>query len=221
VFNRFGCTLEQVLKFKKLEEDVKKPNLHRETIEEKPEEEEEEEESKREDSIHNASLNLSVEEDELLKQQELIQKKDKLLALKNKLTTAIRKKEKVRFLSSLQIILKNLCLLLLVISAVFKSNIFSVLYVAMAGLYVFSPSLRVFTTIYFGLCLLFIQQYALSLLNLTSENNPMPFPTPFEKYPDYSKPPSDQPFPIPFYRFIPFMEADLNWALYFGMGISN
>lgn len=68
-----------------------------------------------------------------------------------------------------------------------------------------------------GLCM--ILQYGLALSNLTSENNPMEFPDPFNHYPtsqdDVGR------FFIPWYRKIPLLKNNFDWAMYLGMGISN
>jgi len=64
-----------------------------------------------------------------------------------------------------------------------------------------------------------ILQYGLAVSNLTSDSNPMEFPTPFNPYP---KDPKDEgQFFIPWYRKIPLLRDNFDWAMYLGMGISN
>jgi hypothetical protein len=64
-----------------------------------------------------------------------------------------------------------------------------------------------------------ILQYGLALSNLTSDNNPMDFPSPFDPYPKDDK--DVGRFFIPWYRKIPLLMNNFNWAMYLGMGISN
>ena len=68
-----------------------------------------------------------------------------------------------------------------------------------------------------GFCM--ILQYGLALSNLTSDNNPMQFPDPFNPYPKNSK--DVGRFFIPWYRKIPLLMDNFDWAMYLGMGISN
>jgi len=68
-----------------------------------------------------------------------------------------------------------------------------------------------------GICM--ILQYGLALSNLTSEHNPMEFPDPFKPYPKNSD--DVGRFFIPWYRKIPLLKNNLDWAMYLGMGISN
>lgn len=64
-----------------------------------------------------------------------------------------------------------------------------------------------------------ILQYGLALSNLTSANNPMDFPDPFNPYPENDK--DEGRFIIPWYKKIPLLRDNLDWAMYLGMGISN
>ena len=68
-----------------------------------------------------------------------------------------------------------------------------------------------------GLCM--ILQYGLALSNLTSGNNPMPFPYPFDPYPTSDEP--DGRFFIPWYKKIHVLSKSFKWSMYLGMGISN
>jgi hypothetical protein len=64
-----------------------------------------------------------------------------------------------------------------------------------------------------------LQYGGLAVSNLTSENNPMQFPSPFNPYPTTDK--DGGRFFIPWYRKVRLLRDNLDWALYLGMGISN
>jgi hypothetical protein len=64
-----------------------------------------------------------------------------------------------------------------------------------------------------------ILQYGLAVSNITSENNLIQFPSPFNPYQTSDR--DDGRFIIPRYRKVPLLRDNLDWALYLGMGISN
>lgn len=64
-----------------------------------------------------------------------------------------------------------------------------------------------------------IVQYGLALSNLTSANNPMDFPYPYNPYP--LKKADEGKFLIPWYRKIPFLKDSFPWQVYLSLGVSN
>ncbi len=85
---------------------------------------------------------------------------------------------------------------MMLISASYMANIFSIFGMIFICLYVFSPhKARIMTFVTIYVCLQITIQYALALSNLSDKSSPQPFPPPYEGYPM----PGQTRFPIPWY----------------------
>lgn len=108
---------------------------------------------------------------------------------------------------------------MLLISSVYKDSIIGLIILLGVFIYMTRRKIRTMVRIAWivGFCM--ILQYGLALSNLTSYNNPMDFPYPFNPYPSEDDP--EGRFFIPWYLKIPLLRDSLSWSLYLGMGISN
>src|SRR3569833_308465 len=110
---------------------------------------------------------------------------------------------------------------MLLISSVYKDNIFSLVYLIAIVYYSTNRSnVKSLVTVAFLVVVIMIVQYALALSNLNSTNNPMPFPYPFlPSYPYDTV--STGKYMIPWYLNVPFLKESRDWCLYLGKGLSN
>ena len=101
----------------------------------------------------------------------------KIKFYENELKQNIDRKYKISFYKGVQFFNEALCLLILMISVVLKSNIFSLVYLIFIYKFLISQSkasLLVRMVVYISITL--IIQYLLYVLNLTAHNSPAPYP---------------------------------------------
>jgi hypothetical protein len=135
----------------------------------------------------------------------------------------LRKKYKIKVLNGVKVVLEDLVQLLLLISAIYKDSILGLILLIGVIHYMTRRKTRTMVRVAYLVGLSMFAQYALALSNLTSENNPMEFPEPFNPYPD-PDPSNLHPngyFVIPWYLKVPFLRNNPDWCLYLGMGVSK
>lgn len=93
------------------------------------------------------------------------------------------KRYKLKVLNGVKILLEDSIQLLLLISSVYKDSIIGLILLFGVFIYMTRRKIRTMSRLAWivGLCM--ILQYGLALSNLTSKNNPMDFPFPFNPYP--------------------------------------
>lgn len=110
---------------------------------------------------------------------------------------------------------------MLLISSVYKDSVLGLILLAGVVLYMFRRKIRTLVRVAYMVGICMIAQYALALSNLTSKNNPMEFPDPFNPYPDPNSEYPNGEFVIPWYMKVAFLRENLDWCLYLGMGVSK
>ena len=146
----------------------------------------------------------------------------KIKFYENELRLNVNRKYKISFYKGVQFVNEALCLLVMMISVVLKSNIFSLIYLIFIYKFVVSDSkasLLVRMTVYISVTLLI--QYMLFILNLTAHNSPAPFPEQFEGYPINSSP-EDLSIKYFFPFFFKFdVLRDLRLSYLIGIGVET
>ena len=119
----------------------------------------------------------------------------------------------------MKVLLEDLIQLMMLISAVYKDSIIGLCFLVGVLVYMLHRRVRTLVRVAYivGICMMI--QYGLALSNLTSNNNPMEFPDPFNPYPSIDKPLGQ--FIIPWYKKIPFLNNNVDWCMYLSIGISN
>lgn len=146
----------------------------------------------------------------------------KIKFYENQLRLNINRKYKISFYKGVQFVNEALCLLIMMVSVVLKSNIFSLVYLIFIYKFVISQSkakLLVRMTVYISVTLLV--QYLLFMLNLTAHNSPAPFPQQFEGYPVNNEPEDlsiQYLFPL-FFKFEVFRDLRLSYLI--GIGVET
>ncbi len=74
---------------------------------------------------------------------------------------------------------------MLLISCVYKDDIFSLVYLLTIIFYAYSRKVSSMVIVCYIVGIVMLLQYTLDLTNLTSTSSPMKFPYPFENYPSY------------------------------------
>lgn len=139
--------------------------------------------------------------------------------LKSELKKWIMKKYRIRFLNGVKIFLEDTIQFLLIISSVYKDSVIGMILLLGVLIYMMRRKIKQMQRLAWLIGLCMILQYGLALSNLTSDNNPMDFPAPFNPYPKNEADVGE--FFIPWYRKIPLLHNNFDWAMYLGMGISN
>jgi hypothetical protein len=116
-------------------------------------------------------------------------------------------------------LLEDLIQLLLLISAVYKDSVIGLVLLLGVLLYMIRRNVRTLVRVSYLIGITMVVEYGLALSNLSSSNNPMEFPYPFNPYPFPAD--SEGQFFIPWYKKVPFLKNSLDWCLYFSIGISN
>lgn len=116
----------------------------------------------------------------------------------------IMKKYKLKVLNGVKILLEDTISLLLLISSVYKDSIIGLVFLFGVFIYLTRRKIKSMMRLAWivGFCM--ILQYGLALSNLTSDNNPMDFPYPFNPYPQAEE--TEGKFFIPWYRKIPLLK---------------
>lgn len=109
----------------------------------------------------------------------------------------------LKILSGLKILLEETIQLLLLISSVYKDSVISVILLFGVFLFMVRRKIKTISRLAWIVGVSMIVQYALALSNLTSANNPMDFPYPYNPYPLNKD--DEGKFLIPWYRKIPFL----------------
>jgi hypothetical protein len=104
--------------------------------------------------------------------------------LKEELKKWLKKKYKIKVLNGVKILLEDFILLMLLISCVYRDNIFSLVFLIAIVFYMSRRKVKTMVKIAFIIGGVMVITYALALSNLHTNNNPMPFPYPFEGYPN-------------------------------------
>lgn len=143
----------------------------------------------------------------------------------------VDRKYKISFFKGVQLILESVILLILMISAMLKANVISLIYLIFILKYMVSyqkSQLLVRLCIYIS-SLLFIQ-YMLFVLNLTAQSSPCPYPSQFHYYPQHYNLTTNQTIPysedssikyaIPiFFHYETFRDLKLSYLI--GVGIDQ
>ena len=91
-------------------------------------------------------------------------------------------------LNGVKILIEDLIMLSMLISCVYKDNIFSIFFLGAIIMYMSRRKVKNLKNVSFIIGTVMLLHYALALSNLHSHNNPMPFPFPFENYPTVKTP---------------------------------
>jgi hypothetical protein len=129
------------------------------------------------------------------------------------------KKYRIKLLNGVKILLEDSIQLMLLVSSVYKDSVIGLFLLLGVFIYMMRRKIKQMQRLAWIVGISMILQYGLAVSNLTSENNPMQFPSPFNPYPTSDK--DEGRFIIPWYRKVPLLRDNLDWALYLGMGISN
>ena len=151
-------------------------------------------------------------------------KNHKISMLEQILKQAVETKYKISFVKGSILVFKCLIFFFLLVSIAIKANIFSILYLLFAIMFMmlskYQTRVLVFITPYICLCLSI--QYLMFMLNLTQATSPQLFPDQFKNYPfgkmqNYGK---NQLYPIPIFLHNPKYQ-DLKFGYFLGIGIDR
>jgi hypothetical protein len=114
-----------------------------------------------------------------------ILREHRLAQLENVLQEAVDRKYKISFFKGCQLAFESIILLVLMISVILKSNIFSLIYLLFIFKYLLSRAkAELLVRLVLMISVTFAFQYLFYVMNLTSNSNPIPFPRQFRGYPD-------------------------------------
>ena len=135
------------------------------------------------------------------------------------LEDTVRRKYWISIQKGLKVFLEDLAQLFILLSGVYKCSIFSNLIMLFLIVYLIKRKVKIFLILVYAFGILTVLQYGLFVSNLTSETNPMVFPSPFNPYPNENEPFSK--YLIPWYTDVSFFNQDVQVDLYFAIGISD
>lgn len=150
---------------------------------------------------------MKSEKDSISERSMLNKERDYLPDNEDEIKEEIRKwfmkKYKLRLLNGVKILLEDTIQLLMLISSVYKDSVIGLILLFGVFMYLTRRKIKTMARLAWivGVCM--IIQYGLALSNLTSDNNPMDFPAPFNPYPSKDEP--EGKFFIPWYKKIPFL----------------
>lgn len=131
----------------------------------------------------------------------------------------ISKKYSFKLLEGFKVLLEETIQLLILISSVYKDSIIGLILLFGIFLFLVRRKVKTIARLAWIVGISMIVQYGLALSNLTTENNPMDFPFPFNPYPVNAA--DEGEFFIPWYRKIPLLKDSFSWQIYLSMGVSN
>jgi len=138
------------------------------------------------------------------------------------LKQGVERKYKISFYKGVQMVFETLTLLILMISVVLKSNVFSIFYLIFMLKYFFSrQKVRLLVRMVIYIAVTFFIQYAMFVANLTAHTSPAPFPLQFDGYPANKNPENlDVKYRFPlFFKFE--VLRDLKMAYLVGIGVEK
>jgi hypothetical protein len=109
----------------------------------------------------------------------------------------------LKLLCGFKVLLEETIQLLLLISSVYKDSVVGLVLLFGIFLFLVRRKIKTIARLAWITGISMIIQYGLALSNLTSDNNPMDFPFPFNPYP--TSPEDEGEFFIPWYRKIPLL----------------
>ncbi len=115
----------------------------------------------------------------------------------------------LKLLNGFKIILEETIQLLLLISSVYKDSVVGMVLLFGVFLFMVRKKIKTLERLAWVTGISMLVQYGLALSNLTSDNNPMDFPFPFNPYP--SSPTDEGQFFIPWYRKFPLLADSFPW----------
>lgn len=144
----------------------------------------------------------------------------KLAAAEEIVVDGLKRKYRIKLASGFKIVLEQFCLMLLLVSCAYKSNIVSLVYLLFMFIYI---NLKNKTTgiiiLVYILGFFLIGQYFLTLSNLTSANSPMRFPVMYVPYPSKEEPLGH--FAFPWFLKNEFLRENLDWSYFFALGFEQ
>lgn len=178
-YNRYGCSLEKITEFKTLEEKVrlikneKEPRaITTESVIPRP------------DPLSEFITIMEAKQEcdrieTLFREQtdDIIERRHKEI-----LENGIKRKYTIKYRNGMKIVMEQISLQLLLFSCANKSNIVSVLYLGLLLMFLLIKNKTtgmLYMSYTFGITLAI--EYILSLTNMTSLNNPMKFPAPYDE----------------------------------------
>jgi hypothetical protein len=120
--------------------------------------------------LHEDNEDIEYEEVPILRDHRLAQ-------LENVLKEAVDRKYKISFFKGCQLAFESIILLVLMISVVLKSNVFSLIYMLFIFKYLLSRAkAELLVRLVLMISVTFAFQYLFYVINLTSNSSPLPFP---------------------------------------------
>lgn len=133
----------------------------------------------------------------------------------------LKRKYVIKMRNAMKIVMEQISLQLLLLSCANKSNIVSVIYLGLLLTFLLIKNKTtgmLYMSYTFGIIL--ATEYIISLTNLTSLNNPMPFPAPYnEGYPSKEFP--EGQFVFPWFLKVEFLRNNLHWTNFFSIDIQS